>query len=87
MEGIMAHNQIYSTKEYHQEGGREDRHIPRNSFTTVIWNQRNIFKVDYDRLTTGSLNTHQRFGAEITSVISNNKLNCGCMASHSTKRF
>ena len=55
------------------------------SSTTVSWNQGKLSQVYYDGLTTGSLNTRQTIGAEITLVISDNKINPVWMTSCSTK--
>ena len=60
--------------------GRMDTYLETSS-TTVSCNRRNIFQVDYEGSNTGILNASRGFGLEITSGISNNKMNHGCMTS------
>ena len=45
--------------------------------TTVTLEQEQIFWGDYEVLITGTLQTCQRFGAEMTSEYWNNQLSCG----------
>ena len=49
VEGRGLDNHMHYTKEYSE---RENIHLPRNSSTTVSWNQINILYGDYDGSTT-----------------------------------
>ena len=55
----------------------DDENYLKTSSTTVSRNRENIFWVDYEGSTTGSLKTRQGFGVEMTSGSSSNKLSCG----------